>query len=58
MSLEIRELEIRMRVGDDEPAEGGPKAEDSLKGAALPLEALVNECTRRVLAALLAKQDR
>ncbi|MBK8251180.1 MAG: hypothetical protein IPK82_00735 [Polyangiaceae bacterium] len=59
MPLEIRELEIRMRVGDtDSAAEGGAEAEDSRNGSTLPMDALVAECTRRVLQALEAKKDR
>jgi len=61
MALEIREIEVRMRVGDagapsgDGPSEGGCAGEGSDESKRADL---VNECVRRVLAVLDAKRER
>jgi len=55
MPLEIREIGIGMRVGDEaEPADARARGDQAVPRR----EEIVDECVRRVLAALKTRQER
>jgi hypothetical protein len=56
MPLEIREIGIRMRVGEDEAGQPEPIAGEERDERAH--DALVEDCVRRVLAILKTRQER
>jgi len=56
MPLEIREIGIRMRVGDSEPAPAQAIAGEGRDERAR--DAIVQDCVRRVLAILKTRQER
>lgn len=59
MALEIREIEVRMRVGDTEAlAEDDPSEDSGSPDGETRMNDLVDECVRRVLSALEAKRER
>jgi len=59
MPLEIREIGIRMRVGETEPAPLQRVARAELhQGDERTRDAIVEDCVRRVLAILKRQQER
>jgi hypothetical protein len=54
MPLEIREIGISMRVGDQAPAE----AEADQESPQIDHDEIVDECVRRVLQMLKTRQER
>ena len=56
MPLEIREIGIRMRVGEHEPAPAQIVAGEERDERAR--DALVEDCVRRVMAILKSRQER
>jgi hypothetical protein len=57
MPLEIREIGIRMRVGESEPARL-PQAAAIESRDERPRDPIVEDCVRRVLAILKTRQER
>lgn len=55
MTLEIREIGISMRVGDEEASLESPARDDEPR---LTPDEIVDECVRRVLAMLKTRQER
>jgi len=56
MPLEIREIGIRMRVADSEPAP--IRAQEPVAVSERTRERIVDDCVRRILAQLKARQER
>jgi len=58
MPLEIREIAIRMRVGDAEPAASATLVRDGQEDGERNRDVIVEDCVRRVIAMLKARQER
>ena len=56
MPLEIREIGIRMRVGEPEPTRPQPAVPEGYDESAR--ETIIEDCVRRVMALLKTRQER
>jgi hypothetical protein len=57
MPLEINEIDIAMRVTDDEHRHGSPPASAAAPASRIDHEELIEECVRRVLQALKSRDE-